>query len=144
MKQTYTKERVTTCGIARNEEGKVLIAKREDKGSIAEKWEFPGGKNRDQLGETVADTLMREWKEELGLDIEVGPELASHEFTNKETLYHLKAHEVTIIGKPEFSFHVHTTAIWERLDRLKAYDFAPSDRAIIEQLLVLDKEKLHY
>jgi len=144
MEKTYSQERVTTCGIARNREGKVLIAKREDKGSIAEKWEFPGGKNRDQLGETVADTLMREWKEELGLDIEVGPELASHEFTNKGTLYHLKAHEVTIIGKPELNFHVHTTAIWERLDRLESYDFAPSDRAIIEQLLVLEKKHIDF
>jgi len=45
-------QRITTAGIC-FKENKVLIGKRIDKGAIASKWEFPGGKNR--WGETVED-----------------------------------------------------------------------------------------
>ena len=72
-------ERITTAGIA-IKDGKVLIAHRIPGGSLSGKWEFPGGKNR--YGESVADTLIREWDEELGVGIEVGEEVLAFDFTN--------------------------------------------------------------
>ncbi len=51
------------------EEGKIFIAQRLESDSSPGKWEFPGGKVEE--GETPRSALVREWKEELGVDIEV-------------------------------------------------------------------------
>lgn len=126
------KDRITTAGIC-IENNKFLIGKRIAKGSIGNSWEFPGGKNR--WGESVDDTLKREFMEELGIEIDVKDLLATHEFTNKGVNYHLKAHRVFIKDKdPKFKLLVHTEIKWVSFEELKNYDFAPSDAAIIMQL----------
>lgn len=125
-------ERITTAGIC-IKEGKILIGQRIPKGSIASKWEFPGGKNRWE--ESEEETLKREFKEELGVDIEVGKLLATHDFVNKETLYHLKAYQVFIDNEIEdFKLSVHTQLKWEEFENLDDYNFAPSDKSIINQI----------
>lgn len=126
-------QRITTAGIC-FKENKVLIGKRIDKGAIASKWEFPGGKNR--WGESVEGTLKREFLEELGIEVEVGELLASCEFDNKGTHYFLKAHQVFIKDDIEnVDLSVHTEVKWELLDNLKDYNFAQSDQQIIKQLI---------
>ena len=63
-------ERITTCGIVMKE-GRYLVGLRHTPGSDNDsRWEFIGGKNR--YGESVADTLEREFMEELGVHVEVG------------------------------------------------------------------------
>ena len=48
-------------------DGRVLLAKRPAGKSMAGLWEFPGGKVRD--GETPEAALIRELKEEIGIDV---------------------------------------------------------------------------
>ena len=48
----------------------VLIARRHDHDHQGGRWEFPGGKKH--AGETIEGCLRREFKEELGIDVEVG------------------------------------------------------------------------
>lgn len=55
---------VTVKGLFQDESGKFLIVRDVD-GS----WELPGG--RMDPGEDVLDTLKREWKEEMGVEIEI-------------------------------------------------------------------------
>jgi 8-oxo-dGTP pyrophosphatase MutT (NUDIX family) len=43
------------------------------------KWEIPGG--RLQVGEELSDNLKREVREEVGLEIEIGPPLAMWQWT---------------------------------------------------------------
>lgn len=124
-------ERITTAGVL-IQNGRYFIAKREDKGSIGGLWEFPGGKNR--YGETEEDTLKREFAEELALPIEVGELLHSHDFTNKETLYHLKAYQVFAKEFESLPLLVHTEYRWVSLNELSAYSFAPSDQEIVKTL----------
>jgi len=125
-------ERITTAGICIRD-NKVLIGKRISKGSIGNSWEFPGGKNR--WGESVEETLKREFKEELDVDVYVGKEIATHDFENKGIHYFLKAHEIKILDpSPVFKLYVHTEFKWESLDNLEKYEFAPSDRALISQI----------
>lgn len=126
------KHRITTCGILRDQQGRYLVGLREKGGAIGGLWEFPGGKNR--WGESVADTLKREWMEELGVSIDVGEELASHDFVNKETLYHLSAHAVSLPEGGQFRLSVHSKLAWVTKEEMAAMPFAPSDRAIIAQL----------
>ena len=51
-------------------EGKILLAKRPQGKSMAGLWEFPGGKVEE--GEAPESALVRELKEELGIDVEPG------------------------------------------------------------------------
>ncbi len=50
--------------------GKVLIVKRKS-APLAGQWSLPGG--GVELGETLEDSIVREMREETGLEIEVGP-----------------------------------------------------------------------
>ncbi len=58
---------VVTCAIIRNEENEVLVVQRGEKTSHPLKWEFPGGKLKDN--ETEEECIVREIKEELSIDI---------------------------------------------------------------------------
>lgn len=129
--ETYTQERITTAGVL-VENGRILVAKREDKGSIGGFWEFPGGKNR--WGETEEETLKREFLEELDLEIEVKELLHTHDFVNKGTLYHLKAYFVSAQILGELPLRFHTGFKWVTKDELKSLSFAPSDQRIVETL----------
>ncbi|MFV0431047.1 MAG: 8-oxo-dGTP diphosphatase MutT [Alphaproteobacteria bacterium] len=55
------------AGIMVNEAGKILVAQRPKGKSMAGFWEFPGGKI--EAGEVPEQALIREFKEELGVDI---------------------------------------------------------------------------
>ncbi len=57
--------------IIKNNEGKLFLAKRGEKArNEAGKWEFPGG--GVEFGDTLKDTLIREMREEYGIEIGVG------------------------------------------------------------------------
>lgn len=124
-------ERITTAGIYIHE-NRVLVAKRASGGSISEKWEFPGGKNR--WGESLADTLAREYQEELGVHIVFEREILSFDFENKGTLYHLKAALIDI-PEPQFSLNFHTQVMMMDSSALLELDFAPSDARIASYLV---------
>ncbi len=49
--------------------GRVLIDRRRAEGLLGGLWEFPGGKR--QAGESLEDALLREVREEVGIDIDV-------------------------------------------------------------------------
>ncbi|EKE11719.1 MAG: GrpE protein [uncultured bacterium] len=67
-----------------NEEGKVLVLKRADEGVWnAGKYDLPGGWLDE--GESIEDTLKREFQEELGLEgATIGPVIKMSEFRNEK------------------------------------------------------------
>jgi len=131
MMEEFIQERITTAGILQKD-GRFFVAKREDKGSIGGLWEFPGGKNR--WSESEAETLKREYQEELKLDIEVGRLLHTHDFVNKGTLYHQKAYLVSCKDAQEPILSVHTSYRWVTMQELQDLQFAPSDQRIVASL----------
>ena len=57
------------------EGGALLVAQRARPPELAGRWELPGGKVAP--GESDADALARELREELGIDVAVGPRLGA-------------------------------------------------------------------
>jgi mutator protein MutT len=130
--EAYSTERITTAGVL-VKNNRYFVAKRDKGGSIGGLWEFPGGKNR--WGETEEETLRREYQEELGLEVQVGALLHTHDFVNKGTLYHLKAYFITAKDFTDLPLSVHTLYKWVTKEELEGLDFAPSDRKIVEKIL---------
>ncbi len=67
-----------TCAIIRNDENKVLVVQRGEKTDHSFKWEFPGGKLKEN--ETEEECIIREIREELSLDIVICKHLAVTEY----------------------------------------------------------------
>lgn len=124
-------ERITTCGIVMKE-GRYLVGLRHTPGSDNDsRWEFIGGKNR--YGESVADTLEREFMEELCVHVEVGRLLVQIDFVNRGVLYHLMAHEVRLLEE-DFVLSVHSGVSYKTLDEIAGLDLVDSDCRIVEFL----------
>jgi A/G-specific adenine glycosylase len=113
------------------EQGKILIAQRPPEGMLGSLWEFPGGKVEN--GETLAEALRREIREELGLEIAVGEPIVAvkHSYTHfKITLYAFACR--LIAGRPQ-ALGVADWR-WVRPDELDTFAFPRTDRKIIAAL----------
>jgi len=68
--------------LIRDSVGRILIQKRPENGLLGGLWEFPGGKV--ETGETLPAALKRECREELGIKVEIGEEIATirHAYTH--------------------------------------------------------------
>ncbi|MCB8920747.1 MAG: A/G-specific adenine glycosylase [Ardenticatenaceae bacterium] len=115
----------------RGENGRFLIAQRPLTGLLGGLWEFPGGKQ--EPGESLPATLIREIQEELAIEIKVGELLTSikHAYTHfRITLHAFHASYVT--GEPQHlgvSNHA-----WVTVQDLNTYPFAVTDQKIIASL----------
>ncbi len=112
--------------------GRILIAQRKPTDPHPLKWEFPGGKV--EPGETPERGLIRELREELGIEAAVGAEIARYGYAYPERppieliFYRVTAFE----GEPENL--VFERMVWERADRLADYDFLDGDVEFIRML----------
>jgi A/G-specific adenine glycosylase len=120
-----------TAGIIWRQDGRFLIAQRPFEGLLGGLWEFPGGKQED--GEALPETLKREIREELAIEIEVGELLTivKHAFTHFRITLHAY-HAQYGGGRPQ-NIGVANHA-WVRLTDLEQYAFAKTDRQIIKAL----------
>jgi A/G-specific adenine glycosylase len=120
-----------TAGVIRNTNGKMLIAQRPMDKMLGGLWEFPGGK-RDP-GESLLECLQREIREELAIEIHVGPQIATvkHAYTHFSiTLYAFDCKHIR--GEPQA---VGCAAwAWVSMDEIDRYAFPNTDRKIIEVL----------
>jgi A/G-specific adenine glycosylase len=107
----------------------LLIAQRPQEGMLGGLWEFPGGK-LEASDADLQSCLQREILEELGIEIEVGAQVAvvQHAYTHfRITLYAFHARHVG--GEPR-ALGVADWR-WVMLDELNAYPFPVTDRKII-------------
>ena len=116
-------------------DGRVLLARRPPGKSMAGLWEFPGGKVGQ--GETPEAALVRELKEELGIDTRtscLAPiAFASHAYPDFHLLMPLYALRLWH-GQPQA--HWHDALAWVAKARLRDYAMPPAD---IPLLLLLEE-----
>lgn len=117
--------------ILTDEAGKILICKRGEGGSCAFLWEFPGGKVEE--GESAEQAAVRECKEELGLDITLGPAYASLDYSYPDKDIHFTFFNGRVTGG-EMEVRVHEEACWVAPAEMKDYNFCPADVALVERL----------
>jgi 8-oxo-dGTP diphosphatase len=119
------------CAVIEHE-GKILIAQRNPGDSFAGSWEFPGG-TREQ-GESIEDCLVRELREEMGIEIRPRRFLfrCDHVYpTRKVELYFYFCDWVR--GKP-LLLECHNYR-WIEPKHLCRYSFLPGDDAVLAELL---------
>ena len=77
------------AGILRDADGRVLVACRAADDFLGGLWEFPGGGQEE--GESLQECLARELREELGIEVEIGPELLvmEHAYTHFRITLHV-------------------------------------------------------
>lgn len=117
-------------------EGRVLLAQRPAGKHLGGKWEFPGGKV--EHGETPADALVREIREELACEIRVTRALPScvHDYPNVRIELIPFVCELSPDSTPPVS-HEHAAIAWVQPCELLAHDLAPADIPIAEHYLNL-------
>ncbi len=114
------------------ENGRVLIARRRPGASQAGLWEFPGGKLRP--GESPAQCLKREIREELGIRIVVGEFFGESIYAYEDKTVRLMAYRVRAAGG-ELSANDHAELAWVAMADLGRYRFCPADVPFTEKLL---------
>ncbi len=112
-------------------EGRMLICQRPVEKAQGGLWEFPGGKV--EVGESPQDALVRECREELNVELDVGEEFmqVTHAYptvTIHLTLFH--AH----IRSGSLTCLEHQAYAWITPQEATNYTFCPADVPVVERL----------
>lgn len=118
-------------GIIRNEE-EVLIALRPEDAMLGGMWEFPGGKQKKD--EDIQQTVIRELKEELGVDVAITKSLMKldHAYSHfKITLHAYLCKLKNGVPRPKTSQQLK----WVSISELDRYPFPKANRKLTEKLM---------
>ena len=111
--------------------GQLLITQRHATAHLGGLWEFPGGKR--EHGESFEQCLVREIREELGVEISVGEvfEEITHDYPEKSV--HLKFFRCQLLaGEPQ---PLDCAAVkWVSAAELAAHEFPAADAQLLEKL----------
>ena len=120
---------VTAAVVERD--GRFLVTRRQDGVHLEGYWEFPGGKL--EAGESHADGLRREMREELDVDVVVGREIlaVSHAYAGRTVELHFYACDLAGEAAPRLGQQMR----WVTRDEMRALPFPPADEALIEKLV---------
>ncbi len=123
---------VAACALI-DVDGRVLIGERPAGKALAGLWEFPGGKV--EAGETPEDCLIRELREELGIEVAqacLAPFVfASHAYDDLHLLmplYLCRRWEGFVQAKE------HAALAWVRPAEMEAYPMPPADAPLVAWL----------
>ena len=113
-------------------DGERIFATQRGYGDQKGGWEFPGGKM--ELGETPEQALVRELKEELAIDVNVGEKICTVEYDYPK--FHLTMHcfWATIVSG-EIKLLEHEDAKWLDRENLNSVNWLPADIEVVNHLV---------
>lgn len=112
-------------------EQKKIFATQRGYGDQKGGWEFPGGKV--EAGETPQGALIREIKEELDTEIEVGELIDTVEYDYPK--FHLTMHcFFCSVKQGNLVLKEHEAAKWLTLETLDTVEWLPADKGLIEKI----------
>jgi 8-oxo-dGTP diphosphatase len=122
-----------TCVVAGVMEhgGKILICRRRADQAHPLKWEFPGGKM--EPGESPQAALVRELREELGIESVAGRELMRYEFAYPKKRPILLIFIQVADWRGEIVNRIFETISWEKAEKLADFDFLEGDAPFISR-----------
>lgn len=111
-----------------------IFATQRGYGDFKGGWEFPGGKI--EAGEKPEQALIREIKEELAVEIEVGELLHTVEYDYPT--FHLTMHcFVCTLVSGELELKEHQAAKWLTRETLDSVEWLPADVEVAEKVKML-------
>lgn len=111
-------------------DGHFLVTRRQSGVHLEGFWEFPGGKC--EPGETLAEGLIRELREELGVAAAVDDEIltTTHEYSDRRVELHFLRCRITGEPQPQQGQAMR----WVERQALRDLPFPPADEALIARL----------
>ena len=123
---------VVGAAVLRNDPPRVLACRRVDPPQLAGLWEFPGGKV--DPGESDREALVRELREELGVEVEPGERLGPEVPIRGTAVLRVYLARIRS-GEPQLLDHDEHR--WLTADELDEVPWIPVDEPIVDQLRVL-------
>lgn len=117
--------------IIENEKNEIFCALRSPEMSLANYWEFPGGKI--EAGEIPEQALKREIQEEFACTIQVGAKVEDTTYEYEKVIVRLETYKAKLVdGQPTALEHAATK--WVKRDELTQLNFAPADIPAVEKI----------
>ena len=128
---TSTPLLLVAAGLIQDRGGRFLLSQRKAQGHMGSLWEFPGGKV--QSGEIPEAALVREMREELGIEVEnLTPwTFVSHDYDTFHLLMVL-FHCGSFRGTPH-PLDVQNIG-WFTAEEMQGLNFPPADQPLLKQL----------
>lgn len=112
-------------------DGDRILAMQRGHGQFKGKWEFPGGKV--EVGETSTAALLREMKEEMDAEVEIGELVHTVEYNYPD--FHLSMDcFFCSIHSGQWEMKEHLDARWLKKEELDSVEWLPADVGLIELL----------
>ena len=123
---------ITVVAAVIEREGKILVGQRQNHDTHPGKWEFPGGKV--ERGETPAEALARELREELGIEAEIGEEVIRYEYSygGKPPILLIFKRVTDFTGEP--GSHAFEQIRWLSRTEMPELDFLSGDIDFVRRL----------
>jgi len=141
-RRQYPERPIVGVGAVIVKDGKVLLVKRRYE-PLAGQWSLPGGTL--ELGETLAEGVAREMREETGLEVEVGPVIEVFDRIMTDDARRIRYHFVLVdylcwpvSGELQASSDV-DDAVFVDPGALEPFDLTPKAKSVIERALELDQ-----
>ena len=113
-------------------EGDQIFATAKGYGKYKGKWEFPGGKI--EPGETPQEALIREIREELDAEIEVGELIDTIEYDYPEFHLSMKCYLCSLHKDSKLKLKEAAEARWLTAKTIDSVDWLPADLGLFKKL----------